>query len=68
MHVYYKLFCPLQVMCMVGKDKGKIGTVAVVYRDANEVVLENLNVVCLYCSYMFAFSRCSRWISLNLIL
>lgn len=34
-------------MCMVGKDKGKIGTVAVVYRDANEVVLENLNVVCL---------------------
>lgn len=31
---------------MVGKDKGKIGTVAVVYRDANEVVVENLNVVC----------------------
>ncbi|XP_011442732.3 large ribosomal subunit protein uL24m [Magallana gigas] len=43
---YYEpyIFEKDQVMCMVGKDKGKIGTVAVVYRDANEVVLENLNV------------------------
>lgn len=32
---------------MVGKDKGKIGIVVVVYWDVNEVVLENFNVVCL---------------------
>lgn len=45
-------------MCMVGKDKGKIGIVVVVYRDVNEVVLENFNVVCLLCFYMIVFLRC----------
>jgi ribosomal protein L24 len=30
---------------MVGKDRGKIGSVAYVYRDVNEVVVENINVV-----------------------
>ena len=38
---------------MVGKDKGRIGTVAVVYRSTNEVVVENINVVSITCgSYL----------------
>ncbi|XP_022326860.2 large ribosomal subunit protein uL24m-like [Crassostrea virginica] len=43
---YYEpyIFEKDQVMCMVGKDKGRIGTVAVVYRSTNEVVVENINV------------------------
>lgn len=45
--------CYSKVMCMVGKDKGRIGTVAVVYRSTNEVVVENINVVSITCgSYL----------------
>ena len=42
--------CYSKVMCMVGKDKGRIGTVAVVYRSTNEVVVENINVVSITCT------------------
>lgn len=43
---YYEpyIFEKDMVICMVGKDKGKIGVVAEVFRDVNEVILENMNV------------------------